>query len=50
MVENTTPAVYSKPKVYIGDPWYPAVDGKLKNLEFSSTKGNNRVVAFRALS
>jgi len=38
LVENTTPAVYSKPKVYIGDPWYPAVDGKLKNLEFSSTK------------
>jgi len=37
--ENTTPALYSKPKVYIGDPWHPALEGKIKNLGFSSKKG-----------
>merc|ERR1739844_192003 len=31
--ENTTPAKYDNIKVFAGDDWYPAADGKIKNLK-----------------
>merc|ERR1712096_529796 len=36
--ENTTPALYNKPKVYIGDPWHASLDGKIKELKVSSKR------------
>merc|ERR1719209_2406814 len=32
-VENTTPEKYENVKVFAGDDWYPAADGKIKNLK-----------------
>ena len=35
-VQNTKPEVFSDVKVFAADPWYPAVNGKIRNLEISS--------------
>ena len=32
---NTTPNVYGNVKVFVGDPWHPPVDGKIKNLKIA---------------
>ena len=29
---NTVPSMFTDVKVYAGDPWYPAQDGKIRNL------------------
>jgi len=31
-MENTVPSMFTNVKVYAGDPWYPAQDGKIRNL------------------
>ena len=30
--ENTKPEVFENVKIFVGDPWYDPVDGKIKNL------------------
>merc|ERR1719430_1462362 len=35
--ENTTPAKYDNIKVFAGDDWYPAADGKIRNLMISTS-------------
>ena len=32
-VENITPKKYDNIKVFAADAWYPAADGKIKNLQ-----------------
>ena len=36
-VENTTPDKYENIKVFAGDDWYPAADGKIKNLKIATS-------------
>ena len=37
LVENRTPALYDRPKIYVGDPWHPALDGYLTTLRVESS-------------
>ena len=37
LVENRTPYLYVKPKFYVGDPWYPALDGNIRNVKIKSS-------------
>merc|ERR1719222_102057 len=34
--ENTTPAKYDNIKVFAGDDWYPAADGKIRNIRIAT--------------
>ena len=34
--ENTLPTTYTNVKAYLSYPWYPAVDGNIRNLEIQS--------------
>merc|ERR1711970_1141325 len=36
-VENTTPDKYENIKVFAGDDWYPAAEGKIKNLKIATS-------------
>merc|ERR1719431_1706646 len=36
-VENTTPDKYDNIKVFAGDDWYPAAEGKIKNLKIATS-------------
>ena len=38
-LENKQAKIFEEVKVYAGDPWYPPVDGKIKNL-WVETKGD----------
>ena len=39
-MENTVPSMFSNVKVYAGDPWYPAQDGKIRNLVIVTENDN----------
>ena len=36
--ENTSPQAYENIKVFYTDAWYPAFDGKLRNLHIATEK------------
>ena len=36
-IENTTPEKYENVKVFASNPWYPAADGKIRNLRIISS-------------
>ena len=36
-VENTTPQKFDNIKVFAGDDYYPAADGKIKNLKIATS-------------
>ena len=38
LVENSTPRIYEKPKIYVGDPWHPALHGSIRRLTIKSTR------------
>ena len=35
-LENTTPCRMKHVKVYAGDPWVPPVNGKIRNIKFTT--------------
>ena len=40
-VENTTPEKYDNIKVFAADAWYPAADGKIKNLQIVTSNNQS---------
>ena len=41
-VENITPKKYDNIKVFAADAWYPAADGKIKNLQIVTSNDQSR--------
>ena len=36
-VENSQPAEFEQVQVFASDPWYPPLNGKIKNFQYSTT-------------
>jgi len=43
LVENTTPALYNKPRIDVSSPWHPEVDGKIKGLKINSSINHGKL-------
>ena len=43
-IENTQPCLFKAVNVYAGDPFYPPVEGKIKNLYFETSGNKNLII------
>ena len=47
--ENRSPRTYQNVNLYISDPWYPSIDGQIKDLKVESSKGKSNLYVFVAI-
>ena len=43
---NTDPKSFNDVRVYAADPWYPPVDGEIKNLKIANEASGNSSLSF----